>query len=125
MSWVADLANFLFGFSALVFCPICGFSLIIFWFSVLLTMMALFRFSIQCIFAKEVTPCSRAKIVIPSALLEHSTFSFRGIYDKLSLFSSPAAVIREFKANLSTDDGNARDTASQKMDFNFTLEFRK
>ena len=41
-------------------------------------------------FAKEVTPCSRPKILIPrDHLYAHDfTFSFRGMDDKLTLFSS-------------------------------------
>ena len=35
------------------------------------------------------------------------------------------AVVVFFLGNLSTDDGDARDDAQQKMDLNFTLEFRK
>ena len=36
-----------------------------------------------------------------------------------------AAVNRELKGNLSTDDGDARDDAQQNMDLNFTLKFRE
>ena len=35
-----------------------------------------------------------------------------------------AAVNRELKGNLRTDDSDARDDALQNMDLNFTLKFR-
>ena len=43
----------------------------------------------------------------------------KGLY-----FSANNAVLASV-GNLSTDDGDARDDAEQKMDLNFTLEFRK
>ena len=46
-----------------------------------------------------------------------ATFSWRISLDGQGL-------IREI-GNLSTDDGDARDDAEQKMDLNFTLECRK
>ena len=36
-----------------------------------------------------------------------------------------AAVNRELKGNLRTDDSDARDDALQNMDLNFTLKFRE
>ena len=79
----AELANFWLdfsvfaikncGFSVLVSFPVCGFfSNLVFGFRFLSTMMVVSAFSIQTAafygfsgFAKEVTPCSRAKIIIP------------------------------------------------------------
>ena len=44
---------------------------------------------------------------------------------RLSLFRPPTSPSLWKLGNLSTDDGDAKDDAWQKMDLKFTLEFRK
>ena len=86
------------GFSVLVSCAggLRVFPNLVFVFRFLSTIMAVFRIFLSYVFygfsgfAKEVTPCSRAKTVIPRDLLYNllPRLSFRGIHDKRSLFSS-------------------------------------